>query len=245
VSPPGVLFWAYYHSGGRRAPDDDHAGDRILLTFAADALPPGVLGLLVAAVLGSTMAVFSGGVNAAATCCCVDLLATPGEPADPARTVRRARWLTIGFGLGSIGLAFVASAIGGLVKESVGVVGLVEGPLLGLFSLAIFSRAADARAAATGLAVGLAAMLYVGVGNALCPTAGEQAGTGCAFLAPGGFVLSIFWTAAAGAAITFVVGEAAGRCRRRRAAPPRAAGSTAPAVDREPFLQARLQDLAF
>ena len=62
----GVLFWAYYHSSGRDAPDDDHAGDRILLTFAADALPPGVLGLLVAAVLGSTMAVFSGGVNAAA-----------------------------------------------------------------------------------------------------------------------------------------------------------------------------------
>ena len=52
--------------------------------------------LQVAAVLGSTMAVFSGGVNAAATCCCVDLLATPGAPQDPARTVRRARWLTVG-----------------------------------------------------------------------------------------------------------------------------------------------------
>ena len=147
--------------------------------------------------------------------------------------MRRARWLTVCFGVGSIGLAFVASAIGGLVKESVGVVGLVEGPLLGLFSLANFSSVADERAAATGLAVGLGVMLYVGIGNALCPASGEQAGAGCAFLAPGGFVLSVFWTAFAGAAITFCVGEATARCGRRRRAAAPAESSTATA----PFLQ--------
>ena len=80
----------------------------------------------------------------------------------------------------------------------------------------------------------------MGVGNALCPPSGSQEGAGCVFLAPGGFVLSVFWTAFAGAAITFCVGEAAGRWRRRRAAAaPAATSSTAPAVDSsaEPFLQ--------
>lgn len=48
--------------------------DQILPYFAIMELPHGIAGLLVAAVLGSTMSVYSGGLNAAATAFHIDIL---------------------------------------------------------------------------------------------------------------------------------------------------------------------------
>ena len=54
---------------------------RFLIESCCMQLPRGIAGLLVAAVLGSTMSVYSGGLNAAATCCHVDILTNAlGQP---------------------------------------------------------------------------------------------------------------------------------------------------------------------
>eukprot|EP00050_Salpingoeca_kvevrii_P005202 m.273914 g.273914 ORF g.273914 m.273914 type:complete len:544 (-) comp11090_c1_seq46:449-2080(-) len=77
----GWSLYAYYHERTARtgAPDPLAAGDiassdQLSAYFALTELPKGMAGLLIAAVLGSTMSVFSGGVNAAATSCYVDLM---------------------------------------------------------------------------------------------------------------------------------------------------------------------------
>lgn len=74
----GVVILAYYLThGDERTPLQDHnitSTDQVLPFFALTVLPAGIAGLLLAAVVGSTMSVFSGGINAAATAMHIDIL---------------------------------------------------------------------------------------------------------------------------------------------------------------------------
>ena len=70
--------------------------DQILPYFAITELPHGIAGLLVAAVLGSTMSVYSGGVNAAATAFHIDILSNAcGKTCTKESELRRLRLLTL------------------------------------------------------------------------------------------------------------------------------------------------------
>ena len=71
-----MAFWAYYLQRGQDPLLDGSisSSDQVLPYFVLTALPHGVAGLIVAAILGSTMSVFSGGVNAATTSVAIDLI---------------------------------------------------------------------------------------------------------------------------------------------------------------------------
>ncbi len=60
----GLQLFVFYKQHGALP---DVSSDKLSAYFALTELPAGVAGALVAAVLGSTMSVFSGGINAAAT----------------------------------------------------------------------------------------------------------------------------------------------------------------------------------
>jgi len=74
----GVVILAYYLTHGTElTPMQDGnitSSDHVLPYFALTVLPAGIAGLLLAAVVGSTMSVYSGGINAAATATHIDLL---------------------------------------------------------------------------------------------------------------------------------------------------------------------------
>lgn len=74
----GVLILAYYLTHGNSLTPLQNGNitieDDALPFFALTVLPSGVAGLLLAAVVGSTMSVFSGGINAAATAWHIDIL---------------------------------------------------------------------------------------------------------------------------------------------------------------------------
>ncbi|XP_022084929.1 sodium-dependent multivitamin transporter-like isoform X2 [Acanthaster planci] len=74
--------------------------------------------------------------------------------------------LTAVFGVISIGLAFLASKLGSLVKTANTVVGGVGGPLLGVFSLGMLYRRANTGGALIGILVGFYLALWMTIGAA-------------------------------------------------------------------------------
>lgn len=201
-----TMYAVYTQRGG---PDPIAAGmvkaDQLSPYFAATTLPAGLAGLIIAAVVGSTMSVVSGGINAAASCVYVDLLTNAlGRITAPDRVVRTSRIVSLLLALLAIALAFAASQITGLVKMGIIATSLCS-PLLGVFLLGLFVRRANALAANVGLFAGLVAVMYLSAANIACgldPSMGACEAEG----AFAGANLSVFWFGAVGTVTTFCFG---------------------------------------
>jgi sodium-coupled monocarboxylate transporter 8/12 len=159
----GLVLYAFYKQHG----DPLAAGliakeDQILPYFVVTQLPAGLPGLLIAAVYAASMSTISAGLNSLASATVVDFQQRLGAhpEAAPASPIRSARWITVCYGVLVMALAFAVSAMPGNLVESVNtIIGLIGGPLLGLFFLGMFTERATARGALTGCLVGFVSLL--------------------------------------------------------------------------------------
>eukprot|EP00039_Didymoeca_costata_P001697 m.54349 g.54349 ORF g.54349 m.54349 type:complete len:551 (-) comp10920_c0_seq2:177-1829(-) len=176
--------------------------DKVFPYFVLHELPHGLAGLLVAGVLGSTMSVFSGGLNSCATSVYVDIIENAmGKGVPEHRVVRLTRIITVIVACCSIGLAFGAAAITGLVKLAVSLLGLTLGPLLATNLLGMLTSFGNWQGALFGLLVGLFGIVWLSVGSAMCPPDKEDCNS---FLAIGH--LTFFWYGGFLTVITFIAG---------------------------------------
>lgn len=159
----GVVLYAFYHIHG----DPLEAGliaraDQILPFFVVNELPIGLPGLLVAAIYAASMSTISAGLNALTSATLVDFYQRIWKPdVSSDEQLHLAKYLTVGYGVLVLGLAFVVSKLGTLLEASNKAVGLVGGPLLGLFLLGMLTRRADGRAAMVGWAAGVVALIPI------------------------------------------------------------------------------------
>jgi len=142
----GVLLFAFY---GARAPVS--APDQVFPHFIANHLPPGLSGLVVAAILAAAM---SSSLSAIAATVVSDLLPR-------ARSMRASRVIVVLAGVAQIavglGLQYTQrSALG----TALSVASLINGPILGVFFLGATKRGGTP-AALAGMLAGLAAVLSV------------------------------------------------------------------------------------
>ncbi|MBI5687389.1 MAG: sodium/solute symporter [Verrucomicrobia bacterium] len=160
----GVVLYAYYQSQNLDplASGAIRKADQILPYFVVHALPAGMGGLLISAVFSASMNVCSSGINALTTAALMDFYKRLWRP-DVSETeqLRLARWMTIGFGMLVMVLAFVVERMGTLVEGSVKMMALTGGPLLGLFFLGMLSKRANAKGAIAGWLVGVAVLLPI------------------------------------------------------------------------------------
>lgn len=133
--------------------------DRLLPYFVVTQLPSPMPGLLIAAILGATMAVVSAGVNALATAALMDFRSASGRhDKTGSGQLATARALTTIFGVIPTLLAlFVMPYMGTLVESIITIFGLFGGPLLGVFSLGVLSRRSNGSGALVGVFLGAAA----------------------------------------------------------------------------------------
>lgn len=195
----GLVLYAFYKVHG----DPLAAGliekeDQILPYFVVTQLPIGLPGLLIAAIYAASMSTISAGLNSLSSATVVDfqqrLTRQPNSPSS--RDVTRARWITVGYGLLVIVLAFAVSKMPGNLVESVNtVIAIVGGPLLGLFFLGMFTKRADTRGALVGSLVGFVALLTLYFYQIGFFTAEKPA-----------LLVSFIWFSLFGALITVVIG---------------------------------------
>jgi len=138
-------------------------GDRVFPHFIAKHLPPGVTGLLIAAVFAAAMSTVSTSLNSSATLIMSDYYR---RFFNPTASDRQSMWVlygaTIAWGIMGTGLALLLVR---LTESALDIwwtlSGIFGGGMTGLFLLGIISRRAKNAAAVTGVLAGIVAILWL------------------------------------------------------------------------------------
>ncbi len=153
----GLGLYAYY--GGRPFTQ----ADAVFPTFILERMPPGLVGLIIAGILATTMSTHSGAINSLAASTTHDLyLPLTRRSADDPATFRAGRLFTLLWGVVLTGGALLYRQPGTpIVNVALQIASFTYGGLLGGFFLGILWRRAEQRDAITGMAAGIAAMSVV------------------------------------------------------------------------------------
>lgn len=162
----GVALAAFYR---------EHPPDRVLgkdgefAYFVVRYLPPGVLGLVMAAIFAAAMSTLSSSLNASAAATISDLVRPLAPSAGEERLLAWSKRLTIAWALAQMGVALYASRFlaESVISNVLTIASFITGLVLGLFLLARISRRAGQGAALAGMLAGLVAVGYANFGPAL------------------------------------------------------------------------------
>lgn len=193
----GVGLWAFY--GGR-----EFAADAVFPSFIIDFMPPGLVGLIVAAIVAATMSTHSGAINSLAAATTHDIyLPISKRSADDPRTLRAGKLFALiwGVGLTAGALLFPEDPRTSVVVVALSIASFTYGGLLGTFFLGNFWLRANQRDAILGLVVGITAMSFVvfaGRISVAVPSLAQALGPLTRVAWP--------WYVLIGTSITFIVG---------------------------------------
>ncbi len=188
----GVLLFVFYRGSSLAPPS---VLDRIYPEFVWRYLPPGLAGLVVAAILAAAMANLSAALNSLASTTVMDfyrpLAAGLGRgQRTEAGYLRLARWTTVLWGVVLVGIGILARHWGSVLEAGLSIASVVYGALLGVFLLGVLTRRVGPKAAAAAMLAGLAVMLYVRFFTAIAWTWYVAIGSAATFLT--GLILSVF-----------------------------------------------------
>jgi solute:Na+ symporter, SSS family len=149
----------------------DVTGDRtyrdvnyVFPTFVTTALPVGLVGILLAAIMAAAMSSISSELNALATTTVIDFyrrLVAPDAP--DAHYLRVSKLATAGWGLFACVVALYATNLGSLIEVVNRFGSFFYGSILGVFMLAMVTRRANGTGAFVGLIGGMALVASVAI----------------------------------------------------------------------------------
>ncbi|GLD48496.1 sodium-coupled monocarboxylate transporter 1 isoform X1 [Lates japonicus] len=151
------------------------APDQLMPYLVMDILGnyPGLPGLFVAAAYSGSLSTVSSSINALAAVTVEDLIKPYTNMSE-----KHLSWISKGlsfvYGALCIGMAGLASLMGGILQAAVSIFGVIGGPLLGLFTLGILCPFANSKGALSGVLSGLVVSLWVGIGAQIYPPPPEM-----------------------------------------------------------------------
>ena len=178
----GVILYAW---NGAPVIHPGQSYDTVFPDFIVTVMPPGMRGMMIAAIVAVAMSNASGSLNSLAASTVMDFHQLRGNSISasdpPKHLLRLSRWMTLAWG---VVLAILGTfQWGPLLEAGLTIASITFGSLLGLFLLAFLLRSATAAGALTGMFVGLASMLYIYFYTPLLWTWYVLAGTAITFLA--------------------------------------------------------------
>ncbi len=155
----GLGLWAFY--GGAAF----ERSDEIFARFIVDVLPPGVTGLLIAAIFAAAMSSLSSSINSLASAAAYDFWAPlKGWVGDERRILKVGRALTLVWAALLVGGAILfipLSTRTSAVEVALGIASVVYGGLLGAFGLGVLTRRANGRSTMVGMVVGIGVVMGI------------------------------------------------------------------------------------
>ena len=154
----GVGLWSFY--AGQTFP----SADAIFPRFIVEVMPPGLTGLVIAAILAAAMSTVSGALNSLSAATTHDIyLPLSGRRADDPGLLRMSKIFTLVWAFILIGgaMLYPNDPQRPVVVVALQVASFTYGGLLGAFFLAILWRRAIQRDAILGMAVGISAMTFI------------------------------------------------------------------------------------
>jgi SSS family transporter len=154
----GVLLYVYYGDTGQAPPVQT---DRIYPQFVWNSLPPGIAGLIIAAILAAAMANVSAALNSLASTTVVDFIRARRPNLPEERALKIARFATVFWGLVLLGIGIAARHSKSVLEAGLTIASIPFGALLGVFLLGVLTKRPREGAAIAGTVAGLGVILYV------------------------------------------------------------------------------------
>ncbi|XP_060526384.1 putative sodium-dependent multivitamin transporter [Cylas formicarius] len=152
--------------------------DQLMPYYVVDTMGaiPGLSGLFVAGIFCASLSTVSAALNSLAAVTVEDYY-KPLHRLIFKRNMSlnavslRTKIIALIYGFVCLGVAFLAQLLGGVLQAALTIFGVVGGPLLGLFSLGMFTLTANEQGSVTGLICGVSVSLWI----AFAPKPGPQA----------------------------------------------------------------------
>ncbi|HEY6969051.1 MAG TPA: sodium:solute symporter [Candidatus Angelobacter sp.] len=155
----GAGLWVFYGLH----PQEAHFGtlDRAFPTFIVEHMPPGISGLLIAAILAAAMSNLSAALNSLSSTSMVDFYLRMRPQTSDQKRILLSRIATVVWGIVLFGLALLSRRGGKVLEIGLSIASVAYGGLLGVFLLGVLTRRAKQTGAIIGMLCGLALNLYL------------------------------------------------------------------------------------
>jgi Na+/proline symporter len=188
----GALLFVHFSDARLPAPQST---DSIYPQFIWNSLPPGIAGLVIAAILAAGMSNLSAALNALASTTVMDfykpfVIRRDSKRSD-AHFLSVARWTTIAWGVVLFVVGFVARHVGSVLEAGLTIASILYGSLLGVFLLGLLTKRVGETSAMFAMILGLLLMIYIRVATHIAFTWYVVIGTAATFST--GCVISLLW----------------------------------------------------
>jgi Na+/proline symporter len=158
----GVLLWVHYSDAHLPSPK---TRDQIYPQFIWNNLPPGIAGLVIAAILAAGMSNLSAALNALASTSIMDfykpITTRLGRVHSEKHYLSLARWATVLWGLVLFLVGLFARHVPSVLEAGLTIASILYGSLLGVFLLGLLTDSVRENAAMVGMVAGLITMICV------------------------------------------------------------------------------------
>lgn len=163
----GIVLYDFYKKCDPKTFGLVTQGDQLLPLYVMDILGflKGLPGLFIACLFSGALSTISSGLNSLSTVILEDVIKIYIiKDLSESKATWISKILVLVLGAVCLGLAYVASLLGGVLQAALSLFGMIGGPLLGLFSLGLFFPWANKWGAYTGLIGSLIFMFWIGIG---------------------------------------------------------------------------------
>jgi SSS family transporter len=178
----GTILFVYYQDTGMTPPNPT---DRIYPDFVWNNLPPGVAGLVIAAILAAAMSNLSAALNSLASTTIMDFyrpIATRGgDHGEERKWLRLARLSTVFWGIVLFVIGWIAQGWGSVLEAGLTIASVLYGALLGVFVLGMVTTRVGEKAAMVGMVASMLAMIYIKTATPIAFTWYVMIGTAVTF----------------------------------------------------------------
>ncbi|CAL1548108.1 unnamed protein product [Lymnaea stagnalis] len=166
----GIVMYAFYADCHPISFGLVDKTDQLVPLYVMDILGdyPGLPGVFVSCVVSGSLSSLSSGLNALSAVTLRDIMqnSCPGITSiSEFRTTIISKLIVFFYGVLAIGLAYVVSNLGSILQAVYIVFGILNGPLLGVFTLGMFFPWANRHGSIAGLIASLAILFWIGIGS--------------------------------------------------------------------------------
>ncbi|KJG13929.1 acetylneuraminate ABC transporter [Photobacterium iliopiscarium] len=158
----GSALYAFYSQNTQLLPENFNTGG-ILPFYVISQMPAGIAGLIIAAIFAASQSSISSSLNSISACFTIDIYNRFGKEKDIQQSFNTARIVTVIAGvLGVAASVYLIKSNESQIWDAFNsLLGLMGGPMTGLFMLGIFVRRANANSALCGVIAAVIAVLIV------------------------------------------------------------------------------------
>ncbi|XP_053603707.1 putative sodium-dependent multivitamin transporter isoform X2 [Plodia interpunctella] len=167
----GLAIYAVYKDCDPLSDGKISSIDQLMPYYVVDAMTviPGLSGLFVAGIFSASLSTVSAACNALAAVTLTDYVGRWCKVREAYIAVLT-KLAACAYGLAFLGLAFLAEYLGGVLQAALTIFGAVGGPLLGVFTLGMFTTYATELGACLSLVSGMSMTLWISFGGPRPPT---------------------------------------------------------------------------